>query len=378
MPKFDFISEREMRVLLDLDYNELQENIKSQSWKSVHIIAGSIVEAVLIDYLLSTDHVARNSDDPLKYDLGKAITICIDKNAISTRTAELCSVIRSYRNLIHPGRLLRLSESAPSKDSAFIAAAVVNLILDEIATKKGGLLGLTAEQLVSKIERDDKSLTILKHLIREMSSAELERFIIHELPKAYFAINNQDDGSNIFSKKILTRFSKAYRMAIICASEKLKKQAASRFVKILKEEDGEKVVKYFDAFFNAEDLKYIEKDYSEMIKKHLISMISDSLKIPNEVKKLSGLLQYLEKDDVREWLDEYLMVLVRKNIFPPLKNRIVGLVIGEVFNVGDGVQKQTVINRINDWVDYIDVEDDKAALESLIKIKKSIETGLPF
>lgn len=77
-------------------------------------------------------------------DLMEAIEICRQEKALTDRTADLCSVIRSYRNLIHPGRLIRPGEPAPDKDSATIAVTLVRIIAEELAATREKAVGLTA------------------------------------------------------------------------------------------------------------------------------------------------------------------------------------------------------------------------------------------
>ena len=49
MPTFDFITNDEFRSNLESDYEELEQCLKSGSWKAVLVLAGSVVEAMLVD-----------------------------------------------------------------------------------------------------------------------------------------------------------------------------------------------------------------------------------------------------------------------------------------------------------------------------------------
>lgn len=53
---FDFITETEFRQGLQEDYAELLKCEGVSAWKAVHVLAGSIVEAVLVDYLVGAGH----------------------------------------------------------------------------------------------------------------------------------------------------------------------------------------------------------------------------------------------------------------------------------------------------------------------------------
>src|SRR5690242_1459399 len=118
---FSFITDRDLRDALRADYRELQTCLDGKAWKAVHVLSGSLVEAVLVDYLISTGYKGR---DPLRMSLGDLIEACAKAGALSKKTKDLSSVIQSYRNLIHPGRAKRLNEAA-DQDGAEIAAALV-------------------------------------------------------------------------------------------------------------------------------------------------------------------------------------------------------------------------------------------------------------
>src|SRR5579872_2925896 len=101
---FDFITQPEFRKSLEADLGEMQRCLSVNAHKSVHVIAGSIVEALLIDYLIETNAATKAGKDPLKLDLAQAVDLCRKEKIISDRAADLSAVIRGYRNLIHPGR----------------------------------------------------------------------------------------------------------------------------------------------------------------------------------------------------------------------------------------------------------------------------------
>jgi hypothetical protein len=225
MVAFDFIGTREFRKSLEADYSEMNKNYEGQAWKSVQVIAGSIVEAILIDYLISTENDKRPKRDPLKLELAEAIAIAKTEGALSERTSDLCSVIRSFRNLIHPGRMIRLKEPSPDHGSASIAKALVDIILEELSKSRRATIGLTAEQLVSKILRDSNSLTILKHLIAEVNEYQKEKLLLEILPMTYQEISEDGptgDDSFVDFDNQLNRLETTYRTIFNSVSIEIK------------------------------------------------------------------------------------------------------------------------------------------------------------
>lgn len=108
---FDFINDQKFRTSLQSDYREILRCIETSAWKAVHVLAGSVVEAIFVDYLIASGYQKRTGNDPMKMELGAVISASKDEKVISQRTANLSSVVQSYRNLIHPGRVIRLNET---------------------------------------------------------------------------------------------------------------------------------------------------------------------------------------------------------------------------------------------------------------------------
>lgn len=129
----DFIVDDEFRRSLSEDLRELDSAIANGSIKSAHVLAGSIVEAVLIDRLISDEIL--NRDVALKLDLHGAIEKCRENGIIRGQTADLSSVVKSYRNLIHPGRAIRVKERIDI-NSAQVAKSLVFIVLSEIAERQ--------------------------------------------------------------------------------------------------------------------------------------------------------------------------------------------------------------------------------------------------
>src|ERR1019366_1991829 len=111
------------------DHAELTSCVEAGSWKAVHVLAGSIVEALLVEYLSSSSLIAKGKS-PLNLTLDEAIKACQSAGVIQKITASLCDVIRDYRDLIHPGRMIRLQQEV-SSETATIAVSLVALITRE-------------------------------------------------------------------------------------------------------------------------------------------------------------------------------------------------------------------------------------------------------
>src|SRR6266513_1452621 len=107
---FNFISDEKFRVSLENDFGELEKRMKAEAWKAVHVLAGSVVETLLIDYLMVTEYEKRSPQKISKLNLYQIIEICKEEQVLSNKAADLAHAIREYRNLIHPEKLRRLEE----------------------------------------------------------------------------------------------------------------------------------------------------------------------------------------------------------------------------------------------------------------------------
>jgi len=51
MDNFDFISDNRLRIILERDYTELNRCFESGCYKSVLILSGSLIEAIIMEFL---------------------------------------------------------------------------------------------------------------------------------------------------------------------------------------------------------------------------------------------------------------------------------------------------------------------------------------
>lgn len=100
MGAFDFVNGDEFRSSLERDNEEMEMSLSSGAWKAVLVLAGSILEAVLADYLTGIPQPS-NGQAIDKLGLADLIKAARSQNVISEQAAELSTVVRLFRNLIH-------------------------------------------------------------------------------------------------------------------------------------------------------------------------------------------------------------------------------------------------------------------------------------
>lgn len=368
---FDFMTDAEFRASLEADYRELSNCMEKGAWKGVHVLAGSIVEAILTDYLLGTDYQKKTGTDPLKMELGPIIAACKNEKIITDRTADLSAVVRSYRNLIHPGRVVRLSETVDSK-TASIAKALVEVIVSEVAAKKKQSYGFTAEQIINKIAKDNKAIALLTHFLRETSDRERERLAKDVIPDRYFQEQENQDYSNSIDYSDYQTF---HRQVFNSLSDDAKANVAKRFIKILREGSGEYVIAYENLFFRASDLKYLASNDASLAKTHLLARLNEE-PAGDALDVMDGLGKFLTKDEIDDVIGQYVRAVAYAKV-NVTKEKADELLHGLNFET-EGEVNERMKKRLDDWITFFEqkqLEEAKAALE---RIKSDWADEIPF
>lgn len=354
---FTFITDGAFRESLEADYVEIQKCLEAQSWKAVHVLAGSLIETILIDYLVSQGIVPKQ--EALTLDLGRAIEKCKTAKILSQKSADLCSVIKAYRNLIHPGRVIRLKEQV-SNETATVALSVMKIIVGEVSIKKFENYGYTAEQIVAKIERDSSAEAIIPHLLKETNRAELERLLLSNLPSRYLSAW-EDEFAPIH---LLGSLVACFRTAFDQIDETGKKKVAKRFVSILKEESDQAVKSYGTAFFRATDLAYLPETEVSLVKDHLLSRCKNDPSV-HLLDSLSGIGGYLKEKEIVPYVDALVRVLTSRKPFAGHARKVLE---AEYKNTSSNTDKK-VANRLGQWMNMYKERGSNEKAELLEQLK---------
>lgn len=367
MPSFDFITNKEFRQSLDADFKEMQSCVEAGSWKCAQVIAGSVVEALLIDSLLALPNPERTGKAPLSMDLAEAVAICRNEKILSDRTADLCSVIRSYRNLIHPGRLVRLAESPPERGSANIALSLVEIIAEELGRIRIEKVGIRAEQILSKLERDADSLSILKHLVVEANEQQRERLLLEMIPQAHARHFNLDP----FENDLCDRLEAAYRLTLATVSTGVKHRVAAEYVRVLREEDGDYVSRYAAAFFRAPQLEDVSQPFRAMVREHLLASAA-TMHSFRSVRLTVGIHEFLVPEDASKWLDPIVRTLIstdKKDSF--VQSQVKDKLLTPFFSQDEDLEK-ALLARLGSWKATFEKNDIPERIEVLDYVKSQL------
>jgi hypothetical protein len=135
---FRFIADPDLRTILQRDYSEIQRAFVTKCWKSVIILSGGAIEAILLDLLQKNSGKAKSSAkapkhaDLSRWDLKDLICVSVDCSLVSSSVEKLSDPVREFRNLIHPGNELR-NKLRFDTEEARIALEVLNIVHRELS-----------------------------------------------------------------------------------------------------------------------------------------------------------------------------------------------------------------------------------------------------
>ena len=297
---FDFITDDELRSVLMSDYREMSACADSKAWKAVHVLAGSIIEAVIADYLIAEGHVSR--DEAMRLELSQSIALAMNEGILSEKLHSLSTVVKNYRNLVHPGRSIRFDEK-PDENNSNIATTLVEMICKELGERKSSH-GYTAEQVVGKIRRDSTAGAILQDMLRtDVSSKEIGRLLKKVIPETYYEV--EEVGSRYGYEDdivhLLSALKSSYRLAHKQADTGLRRDVASRFIGILKEEDLNIITIHIEAFWWMGQLEYLSDEDKQTAKRYFFSRIKQEHGY-QLINALQDIGHHLLSQEVPDWI----------------------------------------------------------------------------
>lgn len=142
---FDFIKDPALEADLAMDMTEVNTALANAEWKSATVIAGSVVEALLlwehqqdatrtgaaVKAVVAKQLIKQPAANVLEWTLHPFIEVAFEAGVLTDRTAKLARLTKDYRNLIHPGRAARLAQK-PDRSTALAATAAAEAVIAEL------------------------------------------------------------------------------------------------------------------------------------------------------------------------------------------------------------------------------------------------------
>jgi hypothetical protein len=141
-----FISNNTLRESLRLDISSANQALSNGNWKAATVLAGSVVEALLlwvlqkrdpgevqeaIEALLKRKTLPRTPQGDLdNWHLHEYIEVAAELGAIKPQTATQARLAKDFRNLIHPGLEARRGQTCDRGTALSAVAAVEHVVRD--------------------------------------------------------------------------------------------------------------------------------------------------------------------------------------------------------------------------------------------------------
>jgi hypothetical protein len=131
--EFTFIGNSDLKAIIERDYEEIQRAFISHCWKSVIILCGGAIEAILTDRLLINKTAAISAksapkhSDITRWGLSELIDVAVELKLVSAGVQKLSHPLREYRNLVHPGSEIR-NKLDFGAEEAKIAVEVLHIL----------------------------------------------------------------------------------------------------------------------------------------------------------------------------------------------------------------------------------------------------------
>ena len=289
MKLLDFIADDSFRESVRNDYGEMEAAKTAGAWKCVVVMAGSIIEAILVDHLITTGTGGKSEGQLLKMELGAVIDTCRTANVLSKRIEQLSTVVKDYRNLIHAGRGKRLGETADEATAA-IATSLLQLVVNEVSAKQMAAYGFTAEQVVAKIHNDPTAFrSIYASMLPKVHAVEKRKLLLKVLPALYAKLSDEFD---ILMKTPPTDkldalktwaarhycVMEGYALTHAFADDKLKGEAAKAYLDVVHYGDEKSRRRHEHAFFRARHLRHTQDEEARStIACHLFSLMNGKI-----------------------------------------------------------------------------------------------------
>ena len=137
--RFEFIHNSVIRAILERDYKELVK-IRGTALKARFILAGGIIEGLLLDALLQDIPKAMNTSTGRRsgrsleeWGLSALLDAAVELKLISSSAQSFGHAVREYRNLVHPGLEYR-SGLTLALEEIEIAERVLDIVIRDLSS----------------------------------------------------------------------------------------------------------------------------------------------------------------------------------------------------------------------------------------------------
>lgn len=352
MERFSFIPDDVFRKSLESDYEELLRAVEHGMYKSAQVIAGSIVEALLVSTLGEKSYAPKNKNHTvLDIALNEAIEASKNLKIISGDAENLASVIKSYRNLIHPGREIRTGEK-PSKNKADISKCLVDMLIEEIEQVYSVEKGFTPQGIINKIISDPNAFKIIGELENHLSENVKFQLLKDEISRSINAALLNDSPVD----NLMDFYNYIHRRA----GEPSINRLSAHLENLIKHGTGTEISSYFNILFNAENVGRYSEQSRRLIFTYAISEFRNNpVAMSSKFRHFSD---YAEEELIEALSNEFVVLVMNNLIDKSETNRFyIHNLTGKENKLRKAVLKSAIESRAS-FLDFLgDAKDPEIA-----------------
>jgi hypothetical protein len=213
-----------------------------------------------------------------------------------------------------------------------------------------------------------------------VNAAQRSRFLLDVVPPRYLELKQQESADDEpFSPLAmkLDRLPRAYRLVLDSVDEPTKRRVADWFVRIIREEDGDTVRVLREAFFRSEDISMVADKQRALVKEHLLAAVPHKHTI-DTADMMSGLASFLEKAEVRPWLDPYVTLLTASTSGDWERKSVRKAFLRGVATAPSAMEK-AIDSRLDSWITHFAGRNQEKEAQYIRDLKGDVESArLPF
>lgn len=172
--EFEYISDSSFQEILKRDYAELKKCQEAKASKSILVLCGSILEAVLTDYFCENLPTGQTQPSILNMTLASLLDLAENSSIINKSDKNLATVLKDYRNIIHPGREIRKNEVFDN-GSAELSITILDLLLKKVENKYRQKYDINAADILLNLDEDWTYNSIYSLIITKLNSNEKKK-----------------------------------------------------------------------------------------------------------------------------------------------------------------------------------------------------------
>jgi len=297
---FWMIRDLELRKLVRSDCDEFDSAYDKHLLKACLVLAGSITEGLLLNYLEVIGYCPPKGLTTREMSLGTMLKACVDAGDLSTDAEKLCGVLKEYRDLVHPGRVLR-ERLKPDNSQRDVAKQAVERVASDMVHAAWRRPEWAAESVFHDALGSQMggvpSERVVQLGISRLSEEQLARLVVEVIPQRM----HETSGASIdFAYETLLACRVCLEPAWPRASHETRVAAALALAKSIEWAAALEEVGASDGLIN-DVLEYLEPAVRNLVLDEIIATLASQLgrgMQPN----IKGLARYLRSEDVQRFV----------------------------------------------------------------------------